>query len=288
MGRLPPWFRQKIPAPAVLADMRTLLDGLGLHTICESAHCPNLGGCFSRKTATFLLLGDICSRTCTFCAVSNGTAAPVDPEEPAHLAEAVAGLGLKHVVITSVTRDDLPDGGAGHFAGTVTQLRGGDPTLTVEVLVPDFGGRPESVRVVVDSRPNVINHNLETVPRLYPEVRPQADYRRSLGLLAQVKELDSGIVTKSGVMVGLGETREEMLRVMADLRQVGCDLLTVGQYLQPSAQHHPVARYVSPEEFRDYERAGREMGFSGVASAPLVRSSFDAAHLYDRATTEAG
>ena len=286
-SKLPPWFRKKIPAPGVVASMRTLVSGLGLNTICESALCPNMGDCFSQKTATFLLLGDTCTRNCTFCAVNKGIPAPVDEREPKHLAEAVAQLGLRHVVITSVTRDDLPDGGAAHFARTIALLRAEDPTITIEVLVPDFAGRPESVRAVVDAGPDVVNHNLETVRRLYPEVRPLADYQKSLELLQQTKELDSRIVTKSGVMVGLGETKDEMLQMMADLREVNCDLLTVGQYLQPSVRHHPVVSYVPPDEFQDYEGIGRDMGFCGVASAPLVRSSFEAAHLYERVAAEA-
>ncbi len=283
-SRLPPWFKKRTPEPGTMSGMRSLMDGLGLHTICESALCPNIGDCFSQGTATFLLLGDICTRNCTFCAVKKGTPGSVDEEEPEHLAEAVRQLGLKYVVITSVTRDDLSDGGATHFARTIRRLRAEDRALTVEVLVPDFDGSPEAVRLVVDARPDVINHNLETVPRLYPEVRPQADYQRSLELLRLVKELGGRIITKSGLMVGLGETRDEMLRVMTDLREVDCDLITIGQYLAPSSEHHPVVRFVSPDEFSEYERIGLEMGFRAVASAPLVRSSFDATHLYARAT----
>ena len=283
-NRLPPWFKKRIPEPGIMSGMRTLIDGLSLHTICENALCPNIGDCFSRKTATFLLLGDTCTRNCTFCAVKKGVPEAVDEEEPDHLAEAVKRLGLRHIVITSVTRDDLSDGGAAHFAHTIRRLRAEDRALTVEVLVPDFTGSPEAVRLVVDARPEVINHNLETVPRLYPEVRPQADYQRSLELLRLVKELGGRIITKSGLMVGLGETRDEMLRVMTDLREVDCDLITIGQYLAPSSEHHPVVRFVSPDEFSEYERIGLEMGFRAVASAPLVRSSFDATHLYARAT----
>jgi len=278
-GRLPPWFKKKIPDSRLLDSMGVLFDGLGLHTICQSALCPNLGDCFSSRTATFLILGDICTRDCTFCAVKKDVPFPVDEEEPQHLAEAVEKLGLRHVVITSVTRDDLPDGGASHFARTIALLKAKD----VEVLIPDFCGSLRSLKMVVAAHPDVINHNLETVPRLYPQVRPKADFRRSLRLLEQVKELDSHIVTKSGLMVGLGETRDELLLAMEELRRVNCDLLTIGQYLQPSAHHHPVVRYIPPEEFLEYESAGRAMGFCDVASAPLVRSSFNAAQLYEKA-----
>lgn len=278
-GRLPPWFKKKIPDSRLLDSMGVLFDGLGLHTICQSALCPNLGDCFSSRTATFLILGDICTRDCTFCAVKKDVPSPVDEEEPQHLAEAVEKLGLRHVVITSVTRDDLPDGGASHFARTIALLKAKD----VEVLIPDFCGSLRSLKMVVAAHPDVINHNLETVPRLYPQVRPKADFRRSLRLLEQVKELDSHIVTKSGLMVGLGETRDELLLAMEELRRVNCDLLTIGQYLQPSAYHHPVVRYIPPEEFLEYESAGRAMGFCDVASAPLVRSSFNAAQLYEKA-----
>lgn len=281
--RLPPWFKKKVPDPRVLASMRSLFDELSLHTICENALCPNLGDCFSNRTATFLLLGDICTRNCTFCAVKKGVPCPVDEKEPQHLAEAVEKLGLRHVVITSVTRDDLPDGGAAHFARTIARLQEKDRELTVEVLIPDFGGSLRSLKMVVDAHPDVINHNLETVPRLYPQVRPKADFQRSLRLLGQARELDSHIVTKSGLMVGLGETRDELLQAMEELRKVNCDLLTIGQYLQPSAHHHPVVRYVPPEEFVEYESLGKAMGFCDVASVPLVRSSFNAAQLYEKA-----
>jgi len=285
MSRLPPWFKKKLPPPGAINGVRGLIDGHGLHTVCDSALCPNLGDCFSRGTATFLLMGDVCTRYCTFCAVAKGTPLPLDPNEPANLADAVVKMGLRHVVVTSVTRDDIADGGAAHFARTIECLHGIDNRPTVEVLVPDFGGSVESLRTVVAARPEVVNHNLETVPRLYPEVRPGAGYSRSLELLRLVKQLNGGIVTKSGLMLGLGETREEVLEVMAGLREVGCDLLTLGQYLAPSADHHPVAAYITPEAFHEYQDVGLEMGFRGVASAPLVRSSFDADRLYARAIT---
>jgi len=283
IGRLPPWFKQRLADPSVMSSMHGLLDGLKLHTICQSALCPNIGRCFTAGTATFLILGNVCTRRCTFCAVKKGRPNPVDEAEPEHLLEAVINLGLKYVVITSVTRDDLPDGGASQFARTVTLLGENMEDILVEVLVPDFHGSEEAVRMVIASGPQVINHNVETVPRLYPEVRPGADYARSLELLYTVKNLDPSIVTKSGLMLGLGESKEEVIEVMSDLREANCDLLTVGQYLQPSAQHHPVVRFIPPEEFAEYETIGRETGFAEVASSPLVRSSYHAAELYDKA-----
>lgn len=282
-GRLPPWFKQRLADPSVMSSMHDLLSGLNLHTICQSALCPNIGRCFTAGTATFLILGDVCTRRCTFCAVKKGKPGPVDEAEPEHLLEAVENLGLKYVVITSVTRDDLPDGGASQFARTVTLLRENAADITVEVLVPDFRGSEDAIRTVVESGPQVINHNVETVPRLYPEVRPGADYTRSLEQLYTVKKLKPSIVTKSGLMLGLGESREEVIEVMSDLREANCDLLTIGQYLQPSSQHHPVVRFIPPEEFAEYEAVGREMGFADVASSPLVRSSYRAAELYDKA-----
>ncbi|MBN2099427.1 MAG: lipoyl synthase [Dehalococcoidia bacterium] len=280
--RLPPWFTKKMPEAAAMSRMEALTRGLRLHTICESALCPNQGDCFSQGTATFLLLGNVCTRNCTFCAVAKGVPSPVDVEELEHLAEAVVRLGLNYVVMTSVTRDDLPDGGASHFAEAIAQIKHQNAAVMSEVLIPDFCGSLSSLRTVVEAQPSVTNHNVETVPRLYPEVRPRADFRRSLGLLRQAKEIDPGIVTKSGLMVGLGETVEELVWTMEQLRQVDCDLLTIGQYLQPSPHHHPVVRYVPPEEFREYEVLGTAMGFSGVASAPLVRSSFNASQLYEK------
>jgi lipoic acid synthetase len=263
--------------------MHGLLDGLNLHTICQSALCPNIGKCFTAGTATFLILGDVCTRRCTFCAVKKGFPGPVDEAEPEHLLEAVQKLGLSYVVITSVTRDDLPDGGASQFARTVSLLRENAADIMVEVLVPDFRGSEEAIRMVVESGPQVFNHNVETVPRLYLEVRAGADYARSLELLYLVKKIDPEITTKSGLMLGLGESTEEVVEVMRDLREANCDLLTIGQYLQPSAKHHPVIRFVPPEEFAEYETIGREMGFAEVASSPLVRSSYRAAELFDKA-----
>ena len=264
--------------------MGRLLENLGLDTICKSALCPNIGNCFSAGTATFLILGDTCTRHCTFCAVKKGHPAPPDGEEPRHLLEAVEKLNLSYVVITSVTRDDLPDGGAAQFAGIIKLLHERRPETIVEVLIPDFLGSVAALETVIKVRPQVINHNVETVPRLYAEVRPEADYRRSVELLHNVKKLNPELVTKSGLMLGLGETRTEVIEIMSDLREAGGDLLTIGQYLQPSMKHHPVVRFIPPEEFSEYEKTGEDMGFAGVASAPLVRSSFKAMELYTRAT----
>ena len=282
-ARLPSWFRQPPVDPEAMVLVEGLLNRLSLHTICESAHCPNAGDCFSRKTATFLILGNICTRNCSFCAVAKGRPLAVDDEEPEHLLAALEKLGLRYVVITSVTRDDLDDGGASHFARTVRLIHQRRPGILVEVLIPDFCGSFEALRVVAEARPEVINHNVETVPRLYPRVRAMADYRRSVRLLSRVKDLEPGIVTKSGLMLGLGETREEVVQVMKELREARCDLLTLGQYLPPSEQHYPLSRFVTPEEFSELAATGRELGFAEVASAPLVRSSFKAAELYAKA-----
>jgi len=279
----PVWLRRKLPDQESLRKMRGLLLRHGLNTVCEAALCPNQGECFSRGTATFLILGRTCTRNCTFCAIPSAEKPPApDPREPERIGRAAAELGLKHVVITSVTRDDLEDGGASHFAETVTALKRNDPQLIVEVLIPDFQGSRPALEAVVNSDPDIINHNLETVPRLYPEVRPQAEYRRSIRLLAEVKEISPEKITKSGLMLGLGEEREEVLRVMGELREVSCDLLTLGQYLQPSGRHHPVGRYIPPEEFEELQREGEKMGFPGVFSAPFVRSSFHAAEVFEK------
>ena len=260
-----------------------LLRHLRLHTICESALCPNIGECFSRRTATFLILGNVCTRNCRFCGVQKGKPLPVDAEEPQNVLEAVERLDLRYVVITSVTRDDLADGGASHFAAVIESIHAKRSETSVEVLISDFLGSAEALRAVVEAGPEVVNHNVETVPRLYSAVRPKADYGRSVELLYAVKQQAPDMVTKSGLMVGLGETEQEITEVMSDLREAGCDLLTIGQYLQPSPDHFPVARYVRPDEFAEYARIGREMGFMEVASAPLVRSSYRAAELYDKA-----
>lgn len=282
--RLPEWFKQRIPPAGSMTQVSGLLEELNLNTVCESARCPNIGQCFSRGTATFMILGSNCTRNCTFCAVNKYPPSPLDPAEPGHVAEAVSRLKLQYVVITSVTRDDLPDGGAAHFARTVELVHRLPGNIRVEILVPDFAGDTAALKTVLESRPEVIAHNLETVPRLYPEVRPMADYRRSLDLLRQSKAIAPDILTKSGLMLGLGETREEVLQAMRDLREAGCDLLTLGQYLAPSPQHHPVVDFITPEAFAAYEPAALKMGFSGIASAPLVRSSYQAAELFNSTT----
>jgi lipoic acid synthetase len=259
-----------------------LLEELGLTTVCQNARCPNIMECFTRKTATFMVMGNVCSRNCGFCAVSHGQTKPLDPEEPKRVAEAVSRLKLRHAVITSVTRDDLPDGGAGHFAATIRAIRQVAPNTIIEVLTPDFQGVPAHIRTVVAARPNIYNHNVETVPRMYPTVRPQANYQRSLGLIALVKAEDPKMYTKSGLMVGIGETDDEIYAVITDLRRAGCDILTIGQYLRPSPDHLPIARFVHPDTFAAYERAARAAGFLAVASGPFVRSSYNAEHVFQQ------
>ncbi len=276
----PEWLRRSAPDPVVLAKMKELMDGLQLHTVCESAHCPNQGECFARGVATFMILGDVCTRNCTFCAVEHGQPAPPDANEPEHIVEAIKKLGLRYVVITSVTRDDLPDGGAYQFAKVIKAIRSYDSRITAEVLIPDFQGSLSALEVVVASHPAIINHNIETVPRLYPQVRPQANYERSIQLLKRVKSIERELLTKSGLMLGLGERREEVIQVMEDLREVDCDFLTIGQYLRPSLNHHEVVRFVPPVEFEEYKNIGVAMGFKGVASAPYVRSSFQADKMF--------
>lgn len=255
-----------------------------MNTVCQSAHCPNIGECFSRKTATFLVLGNVCTRSCRFCAVRGGEPAQLDPDEPARVADAVARLGLRYVVITSVTRDDLPDGGGGHFVATIRAVRERRPGVTVEILVPDFRGDAELIETVVDGGPDVFGHNVETVPRLYPDVRPGAGYGRSLDVLRFAKNRDSEILTKSGIMVGMGESRAEVVTVMKDLQSVHCDILTIGQYLSPSREHYPVVEFVPPEVFEEYARVGEEIGFRHVVSGPLVRSSYMAEAAFSSAT----
>ncbi|NNG66034.1 lipoyl synthase [Caldanaerobacter subterraneus] len=272
--RKPEWLKVRILSED-LNRMEAFLKNMALNTVCQSANCPNMGECFARRTATFMIMGNICTRNCRFCAVEKGHPQPLDEEEPGRVAEAARRLGLKHVVVTSVTRDDLPDGGASHFAKTIYELKK-LPGVTVEVLVPDFMGNEEAIRTVVEAKPDVINHNVETVPRLYSRVRPKADYIRSLNLLKKVKELDPLILTKSGIMVGLGETEEEVIEVMKDLRDIDCDMMTIGQYLRPSHKHIEVAEYVTPEQFKRYEEIGYKLGFKHVASGPLVRSSYHA------------
>jgi lipoic acid synthetase len=273
--RLPPWLKKRVPAHGSGAAVRELLADLQLNTVCRSAHCPNAGECFGKGRATFLLMGPHCTRRCTFCAVSREGAHPLDPEEPARVAEAVARLELRHAVVTSVTRDDLPDGGAAHFAATVRAIRARHD-CTLEVLTPDFGGDEAAIAAVAESGPEIFNHNVETVPRLYPAVRPDAEYGRSLALLAFLARRYPDLATKSGIMAGLGETREELRAVCADLHRAGVRILTIGQYLAPSPQHHPVAEFVPPEDFAALGRAARELGVPVVAAAPFVRSSYNA------------
>lgn len=278
-ARRPEWLKLKPLDSTILTKMRKLTRGLKLHTICESARCPNRTECFAQGTATFMILGDICTRNCTFCAVKHGKPEAPDPEEPEHIVSAVKKLGLRYVVITSVTRDDLPDGGASQFAQIIKALRAYDSNILVEVLVPDFRGSLPAWQIVIDASPDVLNHNVETVPRLYLEVRPGANYQRSLELLRRAKL--NGLLTKSGLMLGLGERENEVIEVMEDLREAGCDSITLGQYLRPSLKHHEVVRYVTPAEFAQYEVIARKMGFLGVASGPLVRSSFNAIDFYN-------
>lgn len=273
MNGVPPWLKRRFPA-SWGEKTEKVLRSLSLHTVCESAHCPNIGECFGKGTATFLILGNVCTRNCGFCAIKKGKPLPVDPEEPLRVARAAQKLKLRHVVVTSVTRDDLPDGGASHFAKVIRAIRELLPFVTVEILTPDFGGKSETLEVFRENTPDVFNHNVETVPRLYKEVRPQADYGRSLWLLRQWKERFSSVLVKSGLMVGLGETQEEVLAVLHDLRNAGCDIVTIGQYLQPSGKHLPVKEYLSLEQFTFYEKKAYAMGFQGVASGPFVRSSY--------------
>lgn len=275
--RMPSWMRRPLAAPGRTAEVASMLDELRLNTVCTGAKCPNRGECFASGTATFMVLGSECTRNCRFCAVEPSRPGPPDPGEPARVAEAAGRMGLTHVVVTMVTRDDLPDGGASHVARTIAELRATLPDARVEVLVSDFGGDEAAVDAVVAARPDVFNHNIETVPRLYPSVRPQADYARSLRVLARVREADPAVPTKSGLMVGLGEAPEEVEAVLRDLREAGVSIVTIGQYLRPTDAHLPVEEYVTPERFAAYARVARELGFAGVASAPFVRSSYHAA-----------
>ena len=271
----PPWLKKRIPAGGAGERVRELLSRLQLATVCQSARCPNQCECFARGTAAFMILGSVCTRNCGFCAVAHGACRPPDLSEPARVAEAAAALELSYVVVTSVTRDDLPDGGAEQFRRTVLALAGKRP-CRVEVLTPDFQGDRAAIECVASAHPHVYNHNVETAPRLYAEVRPQADYRRSLALLRQVRERHPELRTKSGLMVGLGETPDEVLTVLGDLRDAGCEMVTIGQYLQPSARNLPVREFVAPEQFAFYELRARAMGFAAVASGPFVRSSYHA------------
>lgn len=272
----PRWLRAPAPAGENYRELKSLIERLRLHTVCESAACPNVGECWNRRTATFMILGNVCTRRCGFCAVQKGAPLPVDYDEPARVAEAVEAMGLKFAVITSVNRDDREDGGAELFALTIRAIRRRLPGCGVEVLVPDFQGSKAALEIVMDAAPDVLNHNTETVPRLYRQVRLGARYERSLDLLANAKQIAPQTPTKSGLMLGLGETADEVLEVMRDLRAHRVEILTLGQYLRPSPKHLPIVRYVPPEEFEDLRAAGYEMGFAHVESGPLVRSSYHA------------
>ncbi|HGE69614.1 TPA: lipoyl synthase [Candidatus Poribacteria bacterium] len=277
----PDWLKKRIKIDDQQIRVHELLDGLHLNTVCQSAVCPNIAECFAKGTATFMILGNICTRNCRFCAIESGKPLPIDDDEPRRLALAVKEMGLKHVVITSVTRDDLPDGGASHFAKTINELHKNLSYATIEVLTPDFKGDESALSIVLKSKPDIFNHNVETVPRLYPKVRPMADYDRSLSVLEKAKKIDPQIYTKSGIMIGLSETRSEISQVLKDLIAVGCDIITIGQYLSPSNLHVRIHEYISPEVFKDIEYEARELGFSYVASGPFVRSSFNAEEAFE-------
>ncbi|MEM8935486.1 MAG: lipoyl synthase [Pseudomonadota bacterium] len=274
--RKPDWIRVKAPVSKGYAQTRDIVRTKNLHTVCEEAACPNIGECWDKKHATLMIMGDTCTRACAFCNVKTGLPAALDPQEPKHVGEAVAEMGLSHVVITSVDRDDLTDGGATHFADVVRSIRAAAPQTTIEILSPDFLRKEAAAEKVIDSRPDVFNHNLETVPRLYLSIRPGARYFHSLRLLEKVKDRDPQIFTKSGLMVGLGESREEVMQVMDDMRSAGIDFITIGQYLQPTRKHAPVDRFVHPDEFSTYETMARAKGFLMVSASPLTRSSHHA------------
>lgn len=284
--RKPDWLKVRFPAGPGFARIDRLHREQGLHSVCRSAACPNQGECWSQGTATFMILGNRCSRDCAFCNVAHGPTGDPDPTEPAAVARAVGELGLRHAVITSVTRDDLPDGGAAHFAATTRAIRAVAPGCRVELLIPDLGGCRDSLRTVLEAKPDVLGHNLETVPRLYATARAGAGYRRSRDLLAAIGELAPAIPAKSGLMLGLGEDRDELLAVLADLRSAGVGMLTLGQYLQPTRHHLPVARFLPPEEFAELRGIALTMGFTQVAAGPLVRSSYHAAELYEESAHE--
>jgi lipoyl synthase len=280
--RKPPWIRVKAPGSPAFAETTRIVRSNGLHTVCEEAGCPNIGECWEKKHATFMIMGDTCTRACAFCNVKTGLPGPLDEAEPEHVAEAVAKLGLKHVVVTSVDRDDLDDGGALHFARVVAAIRARNPATTIEVLTPDFLRKDGALETVVAAKPDVFNHNLETVPSRYLTVRPGARYFHSVRLLQRVKELDPGMFTKSGIMLGLGEERNEVLQLMDDLRSAEVDFLTIGQYLQPTRRHHPVLRFVPPDEFEAYATIAYAKGFLMVSSSPLTRSSHHAGEDFAR------
>ena len=281
--RLPEWLKVRMPGGPRYIELQHLMKDNQLHTVCQEAHCPNIGECWDAGTATFMILGDICTRRCHYCAVTTGRPTGIDLQEPGRLAETVKLMDLRYCVITSVNRDDLADGGAFIFAACIKKVREEVPGCRVEVLIPDFAGSWPALKKVIDVRPDVLNHNIETSHRVFPRVRPKGDYRLSLELLAKAKEMDAGTVTKSGIIVGMGETTDEVLETMGDLREVECDLLTIGQYLHPSRQHLPIDRFYTPAEFDELREAGVAMGFKHVASGPLVRSSYHAGEQHDAA-----
>lgn len=284
--RLPDWLKVRLPRPETVAEVERMMREAKLHTVCESARCPNLPDCWSRRTATFMILGDTCTRACGFCAIRVGRPLSIDPEEPENVAKVAEKLGLRHVVVTSVARDDLADEGSTQFAKTIEAIRKRMPLTIVEVLTPDFKAKRWCIKTVTDAKPEIFNHNIETVRRLQRIVRPQAKYERSLKVLETVKELDPTIYTKSGIMLGLGETDEEIIQTLEDLRSVGVDAVTIGQYLRPTQRHLPVHTFVHPNKFRELQRIGEELGFLFVASAPLVRSSYNAIHFSEKVMAE--
>lgn len=274
--RLPDWLTIRVPRPDTIKTVEQMMRGKNLHTVCESARCPNLAECWSKKTATFMILGNTCTRSCGFCAIKVGKGEEVDPFEPGNVAKATEELGLKHVVVTSVARDDLPDQGAGQFAQTVTAIHKRLPDVIVEILTPDFRGREDLIKIVCDSHPEIYNHNIETVERLHTIVRPAAKYSRTMEVMRLVKKIDPSIYTKSGLMLGLGETKDEVVKTLSDLRSNGVDAVTIGQYLRPTMKHLPVVEYIHPDVFKEYEAIGAELGFAFVASGPFIRSSYNA------------
>jgi len=282
--RKPAWLKVPAPGGPNYLALKHLMRDLRLHTVCEEAHCPNIGECWEHKAATFMILGDVCTRNCAYCAVAHGTPAPLDRDEPVRLAAAVERMGLKHVVITSVDRDDLPNGGAEIFAAAIVEIRRRLPETSIEVLIPDFKGSEQALRIVVAARPDILNHNLETIERLYRLARPGGRYSRALELLRRAKEMDPATLTKSGIICGLGEEWDELLGAMRHVRAQGTDILTLGQYLRPSGQHLPIARYYTPAEFAELRRLGRAMGYRHVEAGPLVRSSYHAWEQVARAT----
>jgi len=283
---LPEWLKIRIPRPDTIQEVQQMMRDKNLHTVCESARCPNLPECWSKKTATFMILGDTCTRSCGFCAIKVGRGLEIDPFEPLNVAMTAKKMGMNHVVVTSVARDDVPDQGAGQFAKTIEQLHKHLPHVIVEVLTPDFKGREDCCRTVCEAHPEIYNHNIETIERLHMIVRPQAKYARTMRLLEMVKEVDPTIYTKSGLMLGLGETRDEVVKTLQDLRNIGVDAVTIGQYLRPTMKHLPVVRYIHPDEFTEYEKIGEEMGFAFIASGPFIRSSYNAIAFSEKVMAE--